>query len=244
MNKKTEEINTLKELEKSFSQNKYAGNLKEKRVFSFVNNNSFVCLTAPHATSSTVYKRFKSCDLFTGAIVKYLGDKNKLSYIVRNKYWFKKCTVSSFILKNKLSDHYFLDIHAMKDRPFDLAVGIGYCSKDDYKEELDIIEKLCKKYKLKYVVNHPSYTGQLGLTGRLQQKISSANALQLEWSKKYRDFNEHSDNVLKVTLPFIKELAVSLNKITKSKLPYKMTMRYTLLQKIKNKINWIKGYIS
>ena len=245
MNKKiSDEISLLKKIEKYFSQNQYSGNLKEKRVFSFINNNSFICLTAPHATNSTVYKHFKGSDWFTGAIVKYLGDKNKFSYIIRNKYLFKKCTIASFILKNNLSDHYFLDIHAMKDRPFDLAVGIGYCSKDDYKKELIIIEKLCKKYKLKYVINHPSYTGQPGLTGRLQRKISSANVLQLEWKKEYRDFNEYPNNVFKITLPFIRELALSLNKIKKSRLPYKITMRYTMFQKLKNKINWLKNYIS
>ena len=245
MNKKiSDEINSLRKLEAYFSQNQYSGNPKEKRVFSFVNNNSFICLTAPHATNSTVCKHFKGSDWFTGAIVKYIGQKNSFSYIIRNKYWHKKCTICSFILKNHLENHYFLDIHAMKERPFDLAIGIGYCSKDDYKKELAIIEKLCKKYKLKYVINHPSYTGQPGLTGRLQRKISSANVLQLEWTKKYRDFNEYPDNVFKITLPFIKELALSLNKITKSKLPYRITMRYTVFQKLKNKINWIKSYIS
>ena len=235
-----QEINILKKYEEYFAQNNYSGNLTEKKIFSFVDYNTFVCLTAPHATNSTCYKRFKGSDWFTGAIVRYLGEKNHFSYIVRNKYWRKKCTISSFILKNNLDNHYFLDIHAMKDRPFDLAVGIGYCTQEEYQTELNIVDKLCKKYRLKYVVNHPSYTGQPGLAGKLQRKVSSANVMQLEWVKKYRDFELYPDNVIKVTLPFIKELAQALDGISKQKLAYKISARYTIFQKLKNKINWVK----
>ena len=213
-----------------------------KKVFSFVNKDTFVCLTAPHATNSTIYKHFKSADGFTGAIVKYLGEECDFSYIVRNKYWFKKSTIYAFILKNNMFNHYFLDIHAMKDRPFDLAVGIGYCSRKEYQKELEIIEKLCKKYKLKYVINHPSYTGQPGLTGKLQRKTLSSNVLQLEWTRKYRDFEQYPEQVLKVTLPFIKELALLLNKIEKPEITHKITMGYTLFQKFKNRIKWIRDY--
>ena len=233
-------LSKLKKIEAIFSKNEYFGNSKAP-IFSFIDNGSYVCLTAPHATNSTVYKRFKRSDWFTGAIVKYLGDENHISYITRNKFFYKKCMISSFILKNHLEHHYFLDIHAMKDRPFDLAIGIGYCTSDDYKQELVIIQKLCKKYRLKYVINHPAYTGQPGLTGRLQRKLSKANVLQLEWTRKYRDFNENSSNVLNITLPFIKELAKALNSIHKSSLPYTITTKYTLIQKLKNRINWIRS---
>ena len=237
---RNKEIIALEKLEKNFSQNRYSGNLKEKKVFSFVDYHTFVCLTAPHATNSTVYRRFKSSDWFTGAIVNYLGKKNKFSYIIRNKFWHKKCTISSFIFKEHLENHYFLDIHAMKDRPFDLAVGIGYCHQNDYEKELKAIQKLCKKYKLKYVVNHPCYTGQPGLTGRFQRKTAMANVLQLEWTKEYRDFNNYPDNVCRVTIPFTEELALLLNQISKEKLPYRISARYTIFQKIKNRINWLK----
>ena len=129
----------------------------------------------------------------------------------------------------------------MKDRPFDLAVGIGYCSIKDYEKELSFIKKLCKKYKLNYVINHPSYTGQPGLTGRLQRKLSQANVLQLEWTGKYRDFYKNPKVVFNVTLPFIEELALYLNGIHKNDLPYSITARYGILQKIKNRLNWIKN---
>lgn len=241
--KKLKELNQLKRLEKQFSQNDYSGNLKEHTVFSYKEYRSYVCLTAPHATNSTVHKHFKGSDCFTGSIAQYLGKTYHLSYIVRNKYVPKKCMLSSFIFDNHLEQHYFLDVHAMKDRPFDLAVGIGYCSVEDYKKELLFIKKLCKKYKLKYVVNHPSYTGQPGLTGRLQRKLSQANILQLEWTKRYRDFYNNPEIVLNVTLPFIKELALYLNDLHKSNLSYIITSRYGIFQKIKNRLNWVKKYL-
>lgn len=238
---KLKKLNQLKQLEKQFSQNDYCGDLKKNAVFSYKGNHSYVCLTAPHATNSTVHKHLKKSDWFTGSIVQYLGKTHHLSYIVRNKYVPRKCMISSFIFDKHLEKHYFLDIHAMKDRPFDLAVGIGYCSIKDYEKELSFIKKLCKKYKLNYVINHPSYTGQPGLTGRLQRKLSQANVLQLEWTGKYRDFYKNPKVVFNVTLPFIEELALYLNGIHKNDLPYSITARYGILQKIKNRLNWIKN---
>jgi len=232
-------LDKLKRIEANFAKNSYFGCFNAP-IFSYIDHKSHVCLTAPHATNSTVRKHLKGSDWFTGGIVSYLGEENHLSYIIRNKYFYKKYTISSFILKNHLEHHYFLDIHAMKSRPFDLAVGIGYCRPDDYKKELAIIQKLCQKYRLKYVINHPSYTGQPGLTGRLQRKLSQATVLQLEWHPKYRDFNENPTEVLNITIPFIKELALTLNSLHKTTLPYLITTKYTLIQKLKNKINWIK----
>ncbi|MBO7556413.1 MAG: hypothetical protein J6T72_03355 [Alphaproteobacteria bacterium] len=232
----TNQINKLKDFEKYFAENYYFGAAKSKSVFSYMENNSRVCLTAPHSTKSTVSRLVKGSDLYTGSLVKYLGETCNLSYIVRNKYYHKKCMLSSFILKNNLEQHYFLDIHAMKDRPFDLAVGIGYCSPKDYEKELLLIKKLCKKYQLKYVVNHPAYTGQRGLTGKLQHQLSKAAVLQLEWSKKFRDFEHNPNEVTKITLPFIKELALNLNKLNKRKLSHKITAKYTLWQRLKNRI--------
>ena len=242
--KKIKELNRLKQLEKQFSQNEYCGDLKKNTVFSYEEYHSYVCLTAPHATNSTVHKHFKGSDWFTGGLTQYLGETQHLSYIVRNKYVSQKRMLSSFIFVKHLEKHYFLDIHAMKNRPFDLAVGIGYCSPEDYKKELNFIKELCKKYKLKYVVNHPSYTGQPGLTGRLQRKLSQANVLQLEWVRKYRDFYENPKEVLGVTLPFIKELALYLNDMRKKDLPYVITTKYGILQRMKNSLNWIKNSFS
>ena len=234
--------NTVKKLqnfEKMFSVNNYFGNAGTDEVFSYTKNNSYVCLNAPHSTKSTANKHIKKSDMFTGGIVKYLGETCQLSYVVRNKYIDRKCLINSFIAENHLEKHYFLDIHAMKDRSFDLAVGIGYCSLRDYEKELDFIKKLCQKYKLKYVINHPSYTGQAGLVGRMQKELAQATAIQLEWTRKYRDFNENPSEVLDVTLPFIKELALYLNNLQKPKLKRKICVRCKLWQKLKNRFRYL-----
>ncbi|MBP5398837.1 MAG: hypothetical protein J6Y53_00275 [Alphaproteobacteria bacterium] len=240
MNKKT--VKQLNDFEKLFSENSYFGNAEDDEVFSYTENNSYVCLSAPHSTKTTANKHIKLNDKFTGGIVKYLGETCGMSYIVRNKYIDEKCVINSFIAENHLEKHYFLDIHAMKNRPFDLAVGIGYCSPKDYAEELVFIKKLCQKYKLKYVVNHPSYTGQPGLVGRLQRELSQATAMQLEWTKKYRDFNENSSEVLDVTLPFVRELALYLDNLQKPKLKRKICVRCKLWQKLKNRLWYLFYY--
>lgn len=227
-------VKKLNDFEKLFFVNSYFGSAETDEVFSYTENNSYVCLSAPHATKSTANKHIKKSDMFTGGIVKYLGETCRLSYIVRNKYIDRKCLINSFIAENSLENHYFLDIHAMKDRPFDLAVGIGYCSPKDYAEELAFIKKLCQKYKLKYVVNHPSYAGQAGLVGRLQKELAQATAIQLEWTRKYRDFNENSSEVLEVTLPFIQELALYVNSLQKLKLERKIYVECKMWQKLKN----------
>ena len=96
----------------------------------------------------------------------------------------------------------------MKDgNGFDLAVGTGYLSAQEYQLQLDYIDALCRKYGIRYVVNDENYMGRAGLVGRLQKVTRQANVLQLEWRKGYRDFLTQPENVIGVTLPFMQELA-------------------------------------
>ena len=95
---------------------------------------------------------------------------------------------------------------------FDLAVGTGYIQPEQYEKQLKLIDKLAKKYGLRYVINHANYTGKIGLTGRLQKATGQANVLQLEWSKDYRDIFNSIDNVENVTLPFISELGENIER--------------------------------
>lgn len=198
---------------KIFMQNDAYGDEKNDEVFSFFDKKSYVCLSAPHATKTFANKCVKSSDLYTGAIVKYIGEKNNFSYIVRNKFMPQKCLISDFILQNKLDNHFFLDIHGMRDEnDFDLAIGTGYLMPEKYSSQMECIDYLAKKYGIKYVINHKNYMGCPGLTGRLQQKTGEANVLQLEWSKNLRDIFEKIENVKKITIPFITELADRVNK--------------------------------
>lgn len=206
----------LKLYNEIFVQNDAFGNEKNKEVFSYFDKNSYVCLSAPHATKTFTNKHIKSSDLYTGAIVKYIGEENNFSYIVRNKFMPQKCLINDFILQNELENHFFLDIHGMKnDNGFDLAVGTGYFDVKKYSSELEYIDILTKKYNIKYVINHENYKGCVGLTGRIQKETGKASVLQLELSKNYRDIFDKIINIEKVTIPFLTELAEYIN--TKNK---------------------------
>lgn len=191
-----------------FTQNMGQGNVNCAEVFSYFEKDSYVCLSAPHATQTFTNKHVKKSDLFTGAIVRYLAESGGFSYIVRNKFVPRKVLINEFILAQGIENHFFLDFHGMKDgNGFDLAVGTGYLSAQEYQLQLDYIDALCRKYGIRYVVNDENYMGRAGLVGRLQKVTRQANVLQLEWRKGYRDFLTQPENVIGVTLPFMQELA-------------------------------------
>lgn len=201
-------INLLKTYDRFFTQNNFMGNIDNSDIFSYHEKNSKICFTAPHATKTYVCKNIKKSDLYTGAIVSLLGEKHNYSYITRNKYVPTKHLISDFIIQNHYENHFFLDIHGMRDNGFfDLAVGTGYASGDKYAKQIKQIQLLADKYNLSIAINHPSYRGCAGLVGRLSKTIPQANVLQLEWSYKYRDFYNNPDIVCQKTIPFLNELA-------------------------------------
>ena len=198
----------LNKYNKKYVSNDFRGNILEESVFSYVEKNTFVCLSAPHSVKSFVSNKVKKSDLFTGALVNVVGEEYGFSYLIREKFVDYKCRIDDFVLKNGLENHYFLDIHGMKDNDdFDLAVGIGYADYNDYEEILAKIDELASKYGIRYVINHPSYMGRVGFTGKFQQKIGKYNVVQLEWSKIFRDFNNKIETVEGKTIPFLVELA-------------------------------------
>lgn len=199
----------LLEYNKCFWVNNGCGETANPEVFSYFEKGSYVCLSAPHATKTFAKKQVKLADLFTGCITRYVAEETGVSYIVRNKFMPQKILINDFICERKIENHFFLDIHAMKDgNGFDLAIGTGYLPPSAYAKQLEFVAKLCTKYGLSYVINHPNYTGCYGLTGRLQKAFSLPQVLQLEWSRRYRDIFDYYDNVAAVTIPFLKELAL------------------------------------
>lgn len=197
-----------------FAQNNSEGNITADEVFVYLYHGSRVCLSAPHATKSFANKQPKKCDLYTGAIVRYIAERYNYDCIFRQKYLPQKTLISDFILQHNLTNHFFLDIHAMKEGTgFDLAVGTAYMSEEQYAQPLQIIAALCRKYQLNYVINHPDYTGKFGLTGRLQKATGYANVLQLEWRLAYRDIFNNFDNVSKTSIPFLKDLCDELTTV-------------------------------
>ena len=198
----------LKQYETYFMQNKGQGCLSAKMVYTYAKGKP-VCFCAPHAVHSFVKKQERSRDVGTGAIVQYLGERHGFSSIVRNKFVSHKEMISDFILSKKLADHFFLDIHGMKEhKGFDLAIGTGYLPKEKYKKELKKIKELCRQYKIKYRINSLQYTGKIGLTGRLQKATRQANVLQLEFSPEFRNITGRV--IQEKTIPFLIELGESL----------------------------------
>ena len=200
----------LTQYESYFAQNCYKGCLTARTVYTYRKGKGIVCFCAPHAVESFVHKQEKLSDIGTGAIVRYLGEKAGFSTIVRNKFMSRKDMISDFILAKKLDVLFFLDIHGMKvHKDFDLVIGTGYLDRKKYTSELKKIAELCRKYKIKYRVNMRQYTGQIGLTGRLQKVTGRASVLQLEFSPALRDIKGRF--IQEKTLPFLIELGEFVN---------------------------------
>ena len=139
-------IETLIKYNEIFVQNNSHGNRANKNIFDFSNFGSNLILTAPHATRSFVGKKEKLADACTGALVKYIGEQNRISNIIRTKFVPHKALISDFIAENKLQNHYFLDIHGFVAEPkYDVCLGTGYFSEEGY-PYLDKIMAAAKKY--------------------------------------------------------------------------------------------------
>ena len=208
--------NELSEYNVRFVLNGFEGQIEKESIFSYIEKCSKVCLSAPHSVKSFVCDRVKKSDLYTGALVNYLGEKFGFSFIVRDKFVDYKCRIDDFVFEKGIDNHYFLDIHGMKNNDeFDLAVGLGYGSVEDYKEELAKIDELALKFGIRYVVNHSSYMGKVGFTGKFQQKSGKKSIMQLEWSKDFRDFNHKIETVEGKTIPFLFELARYVEQLEK-----------------------------
>ena len=195
-------ITKLKELDTDFHS---YGNMNRNETFEYTNRNSSLILTAPHATKSFVRKQEKVADLYTGAIVKYLGQKEDISTIIRVKYTPYKDMISDYIANNGLEEHYFLDIHGFsKALRYDICFGIADSAPID-SPHLQKLLSIAHKYNLKTIVNHPSYSGTVGLTGRYLKQFNKANVIQIELSKKLRDFYENPEIVENITIPMLSE---------------------------------------
>ena len=138
--------------------------------------------------------------------MKYLGEQNNVSTIIRTKFTPYKALISDWIVQNNVQQHYFLDIHGFnQDIGFDICLGIGDFEEKDYPYLADIIQ-VAKKYGLKTIVNHPNYCGLKGLTGRYQKIFNQPNVIQIEIKKELRDFICCPKTVEKVTIPFLNEV--------------------------------------
>ena len=200
----------LKKYEQTYAQNLYCGDTIGE-FYEFENRGSKLILSAPHSVRTFRNKKEKAPDLYTGALVKFLGLQNNLSVITRRRFSIAKNSITDFVLLHRLEHFYFLDIHGMKENDkFDLAIGTGILNAQAYTKQIETAQLLAEKYKIRLIINHSSYTGKFGLTGDLQKIDPTPRVLQLEWQPKMRDFYRSPQNVLTQTVPFISELACSL----------------------------------
>ena len=199
-------IETLKKYDELFAQNYSHGNENSLEIFKYSNRNSNLILTAPHSTRSFCNKKEKNADLYTGAIVKYLGEENGVSTIIRTKFTPYKALISDWIAQNNVHQHYFLDIHGFnQDIDYDICLGIGEFEENGY-PYLQEIMQIAEKYGLKVIVNHPNYCGLKGLTGRYQKIFNLPNVIQMEIKKEFRDFFSNPEVVKNTTIPFLTEV--------------------------------------
>lgn len=196
----------LKKYDAPFICNNSHGDEQSSEVFRFEDRQSRLILSAPHATRSFCNKKEKCADLYTGALVRFVGAEKDVSTLVRVKYTPHKELISDFIFCHHLEAHCFLDIHGFnRDIDYDVCLGIGDFSEEGYPYLAQIVET-ARKYGLKTIVNHPNYSGRYGLTGRFQKAVGRPDVIQMEIKKYLRDFYNYPEQVQNVTLPFLCEV--------------------------------------
>lgn len=207
-------LKILDKLNASYVANGALGLIDQKEVFKFIDRNSKLIICAPHATKTCFNETDHKIDLFTGALTEFIGQDAGVSTIVRRKYLPYRSSIWDFIELNQLGEHCFLDMHGMKmNDGFDLAIGTGYFDAMKYRQAIENINELAKKYEINVYINHPDYRGAPGLTGHLQKKYQKCNVLQLEWAPNFRDYYNYPDNVLGKTIPFMKAIIENHNNI-------------------------------
>lgn len=90
-------IDTLKKYNELFYQSHSHGQTDSADVFAYTDRASSLILTASHATRGFYHKQEKPADLYTGALVEYLGIENDISTLVRVKFTPYKVLISDYI---------------------------------------------------------------------------------------------------------------------------------------------------
>ena len=196
----------LKIYNERFMQNNSHGDELCEEIFEFTDRSSLLILSAPHSTRSFVAKKEKMADLYTGALVQYLGEKYDISTLIRTKYTPFRMLISDYVVQQNFGEHYFLDIHGFNQNiGYDICLGTGNFSDEAYPYLQDIVNVACQ-FGLKVAINHPNYMGKIGLTGRYQKFYNKPNVIQMELKQYLRDFYGHFEVVKNVTLPFFEQI--------------------------------------
>ena len=199
-------LDTLKKYNEVFMRNHSHGDDSSPEIFAFTDRGSKLILSAPHSTRSFENRHEKIADVYTGALVRLLGELCNISTIIRTKFVPYRTRVADYIADHNLEDHYFLDIHGFNQKmDCDICLGIGHFEAKNY-PYLSDITSLAANYNLQYIINHPNYSGLHGLTGSYQQRWHQPNVIQIELQPYLRDFYHHPDTVLATIIPFFQEV--------------------------------------
>ena len=138
-------IDKLRKYDELFARNRSSGNELSNEIFVFENRGSNLILSAPHATKTFCNKREKCADLFTGAIVKLVGEEAEISTLIRYKYMPQKVLISDFVAEKSIQNHYFLDVHGFnKDIDYDVCLGIADGNENSYPYLAGVVEIIRK----------------------------------------------------------------------------------------------------
>ncbi len=204
-------INKLKEYNQRYMQNISHGDEAAEEIFELTDRRTALILSAPHSTRSFVCKKEKPADLYTGALVQYVGEVCSVSTLIRTKFTPYKVLISDYIEEKGVQNHYFLDIHGFnQDMDADICLGTGSWEAKEY-PYLDKILKIAEKYTLKAAVNHPDYRGICGLTGRYQKTFNKPNVIQMELQQRLRNFYTNPEIVENITVPFLADVIKAYN---------------------------------
>ena len=201
-----EMIDILKKYDIAYASDFSRGMEDCANVFEFKDRKSKLIFSAPHATRTFVNNKEKLADLYTGAIVQYVGEVCDVSSIIRTKYVDYRVSIFDYIKEHKLCDHYFVDVHGFdKDIEYDVCLGIYKCNAEQCPYLSDIVEVI-EKYGLRVIVNYPQYTGKGGFTREFQECVGKPNVIQMELKRYLRDFYKNPDVVSKITVPMMMEI--------------------------------------
>ena len=200
-------IDKLKKYDAVYANNYSHGDENFPEVFKYTDRKSNLIFSAPHSTKSFVNKKDKLADLYTGAIVDYVGEQSNTSTLIRIKYINKKVKISDYVAEHGLQNHFFVDVHGFdKYIDYDVCLGIHRYEAEKYPYLAEIVNVL-QNYGLRVAVNYPDYTGKGGFTRCYQEQFGKPNVIQMELKRYLRDFYKNPNVVEKITIPMMIEIA-------------------------------------
>ncbi len=194
---------TLIQLEKSFSQNNYRGDIGQEKLYNVKSGKGKVMISTPHSTSHIREGNVKVVDIYTGSIGLLLQDLTGTHLI----YTTKQGEDANYIedgqykeyLKQYIDDNNIelvLDLHGMsssKETDIDLGTVNG---KSISQSKVDIISSLFSDSGVKNVsVNRYFTANYKGTVTHYTYSHTKAESIQIEINRSHRNPRENEEKV-------------------------------------------------